>query len=261
MNKVTMLGTGGSTGVPTAIGFWGQCDPNNFKNHRTRASIFLELGSVKILIDTSPDLRQQMLRHHITNFDAVLFTHDHADHSHGIDELKSIFFKHNKQRLPVYGSEATLKSLTSRFHYLFSQPEGSPYMCVLEPSVITGHFKVENRAKSESVNIISFPQIHGNNMTSTGFRFQNFAYSTDFCDLTPEAIDQLQGLDTWIVDCLSLHTPPTHLNLQQSLKWIEQLKPKRAILTHMGPTLDYHTVKQMTPHHVEPGYDGLIIHL
>ena len=253
MNKVIMLGAGGSTGVPTAIGYWGQCDPSNPKNLRTRASIYLEVDNVKILIDTSPDLRHQMLRHNIDDFDAVLFTHDHADHSHGIDELKSIFQKHDKQRLPIYGSHATIDSLKARFAYLFSQSDDSPYLSILEPYIIDGNFKVKD------IEIISFPQIHGRHMISTGFRFKNFAYSTDFSDLTPEAISQLQGLDTWIVDCLSLYTPPTHQNLAQSLTWIETLKPKHAILTHMGPTLDYQAVSAMIPENVEPGYDGLTI--
>lgn len=250
-----MLGVGGSTGVPTALGFWGQCDPDNPKNIRTRASIYLEIDGIKILVDTSPDLRRQMLRHGINDFDAVFFTHDHADHTHGIDELKLIFLKHDKQRIPIYSSESTLKSLKKRFFYLFTQPENSPYKSILEPYVIDREFKVNH------LDFISFPQIHGQNMISTGFRYKDFAYSTDFSDLTPEAIDQLQGLDTWIVDCLSLYTPPTHLNLEQSLKWIEILKPKRAILTHMGPTLDYQTLRDMIPDHVEPGYDGLTIYL
>ena len=253
MNKVIILGAGGSAGVPTALNFWGQCDPENPKNRRTRASIYIEINKLKILIDTSPDLRHQMLTQGIEDLNAVFFTHAHADHTHGIDELKSIFYKHNNQKIPIYGSSETLIDLKRRFDYMFHESEDSPYRALLEPYEIEGQFSVQG------IEFTCFPQIHGNNVISTGFRIQNIAYCTDFYDLPPETIDQLQGLDVLIIDCLSLKTPPTHLNLNQSLQWISKLKPKRAILTHMGPTLDYETVRQMVPGHVEPGYDGLTI--
>ncbi|OJX13960.1 MAG: hypothetical protein BGO77_01160 [Caedibacter sp. 37-49] len=255
-NKFTILGCGPSGGVPLIGphlgGFWGLCDSNNPKNRRMRASLFVKYEGKKLLIDTSPDLRQQFLTFGLQDIDAVLYTHDHADHTYGIDELRSLFFARKERIIPIYGNKETIETLQERFAYLFEGGQHYIYPKILEPHFVEGDFSVQE------VTISSFIQVHGVG-TSLGYRFGKMAYSTDVTDFDERAQECLTGLDIWVIDCLSREPKPSHLHLEAALKWIEKMKPKKAILTHMNPSLDYETLKKELPLHIEPAYDGMMV--
>lgn len=255
-NKFTILGCGPSGGVPLIGphlgGFWGLCDSNNPKNRRMRASLFVEYEGKRLLIDTSPDLRQQFLTFGLQDIDAVLYTHDHADHTHGIDELRSLFFARKERMVPIYGNKETIEILKERFAYLFEGGQHYIYPKILELHFVEGGFSVQG------ANIISFTQVHGVG-TSLGYRFGKMAYSTDVTGFDEHAQECLTGLDIWIVDCLSREPKPSHLHLEAVLQWIEKMKPKKAILTHMNHSLDYETLKKELPPHIEPAYDGMVV--
>jgi phosphoribosyl 1,2-cyclic phosphate phosphodiesterase len=253
-NKLIILGCGASAGVPAANNYWGACDPSDPRNFRTRSSAYVEIRGTKILIDTSPDLRLQMLKNQIIDIDAVLYTHAHADHTHGIDELRMLFFHKGKKKIPIYGAEKTVHDLQRTFSYLFHQGVLEIYPAVLEPNIIEGKFTIGD------TEIVSFPQRHGKDGLSTGFRIGNMAYSTDFSNLDEQALHCLQGIHLWIIDCLSIDPRPTHLSLQEALGWIEKVQPKKAILTHMNTTLDYKKTLESLPSHIEPAYDGLTVY-
>lgn len=249
--KVTILGCGTSGGVPKMPLHWGDCDPANPKNRRRRASILIEQGDTTLLVDTSPDLREQMLSANVQKLDAVFYTHDHADHTHGIDDLRG-FFQQTRKKLPIYGDEATLHTLKQRFSYIFQSVEGYP-------SIARGH-TIKGNTKVGSIVVQPFEQIHGNSI-SLGFRFGDIAYSTDLNALPESAFEMLKGVKVWIVDALRHKPHPTHTHLAQTLEWIERVKPERAILTHMTWDLDYEKLKAMLPDGVEPAFDGQIIEL
>lgn len=249
--KVTILGCGTSGGVPRAPLVWGACDPNNPKNHRLRASIHVEEGDTSLIVDTSPDLRQQILNRDIRRLDAVLYTHDHADHVHGIDDLRG-FYQDSRQRVPVYGDTATLQTLRQRFDYIFESQSGYPAIC--EACDIAGMEQIGD------ISVKPFRQGHGQGY-SLGYRLGHMAYSTDVDALDDDAKDALRGLDVWIVDALRYKPHPTHAHLERTLEWIEELKPKRAILTHLAWDMDYDTLKAQLPSHIEPAYDGMIIEI
>ena len=255
-NKLIILGCGPSAGVPSLSGYWGDCDPHNPYNWRTRTSAYGEVNGVRFLIDTSPDLRLQMLNNHVGDLDAVFFTHTHADHTHGIDDLKSIYFHRQRKKIPIYGTHAVLNALQDRFSYLFQ--EGHPiYPPVLEPRPFAEPF---DDIFLGSLTVQAFQQIHGEGERSTGFRMGKMAYSTDFSDLPDASLDVLRDLDLWIVDCLSMDQRPTHMSLEGALRWIERVKPKKAILTHMNQTLDYESVLKRLPESVKPAYDGMVLY-
>ncbi|MBI1954285.1 MAG: MBL fold metallo-hydrolase [Proteobacteria bacterium] len=249
--KVIILGCGSSGGVPLITGEWGWCNPHNPKNKRRRVSVLVQVKDLNILIDTSPDLREQLLDANINRIDGVLYTHAHADHINGIDDLRQIFVKH-KQTIPVYGHELTLQTLMQMYRYLFETLDtGYPSFlkaCKIEKSP----FYVND------IPIISFQQHHGS-IPTLGYRIGNFAYSTDMHTLPKESFDVLQGLDLWIVDALQYVPHATHAHLKRTLEYIDLLKPKRAILTHMTHFLDYDELKAQLPEGIEPGYDGLEI--
>lgn len=249
--KVTILGCGTSGGVPRIGNLWGECDPKNPKNRRRRVSILVEQGETRLLVDTSPDLREQMLDANVERLDAVLYTHDHADHTHGIDDLRA-FYHIMRKPVPVYGDEKTLEVLKQRFDYIFAPKLGYPAIC--EAHVIDGPFRIGG------IDVVPFVQEHGP-ITSLGFRFGKIAYSTDLNGLPQDSKEILRGLDVWIVDALRRKPHPTHPHLEMTLEWIEELEPKRAILTHMTWDLDYDTLKKELPAGVEPGYDGMVIEL
>jgi len=255
-NKLIILGCGPSGGLPLigpqSGGFWGVCDSMNPKNRRMRASIYVEYEGKKILVDTSPDFRQQFLTFGLNDIDAVLYTHEHADHTHGIDELRSLFFARKERIIPIYGDQETIQKLKERFAYLFEGGDHFIYPKILESQIISNAFLVQEAC------IISFHQTHGVG-TSLGYRFGNMAYSTDVTDFDDHAQECLKGLDIWVIDCLSREPKPSHLHLEDSLKWIEKMKPKKAILTHMNASLDYETLKKELPPHIEPAYDGMMI--
>ena len=249
--KVTILGCGTSGGVPRIGPLWGKCDPDNPKNRRRRVSILVEEGETTLLVDTSPDLREQMLDANVSRLDGVLYTHDHADHTHGIDDLRAIFHI-MRTPLQAYSDERTLDILKKRFDYIFASQLGYPAIC--EGHIIDGPFKVGE------IEVIPFVQEHGP-ITSLGFRFGGIAYSTDLNGIPDESKEVLKDLDVWIVDALRYKPHPTHPHLEMTLQWIEELKPKRAILTHMTWDMDYETLCRELPKGVEPGYDGLVIEI
>ena len=252
--KITVLGCGSSQGVPMIGGRWGDCDPRNPRNRRRRPSIFVEWDGVNVLVDTSPDLRAQALDAGIDRVDAVLFTHAHADHVHGIDDLRGIW-RGTGRDIDVYADSEVLDEIVSRFPYLFhgaSGPERN-YPPFLRPHAIDGPIE------TNGVAIVPFEQDHGI-CASTGFRFGNFAYSTDVVRLSEKSLDAIAGIDTWLVDCLRLHrSHPTHAHWPVTGAWLDRVQPRRAILTHMNHHADYDAMRVATPDDVEPAYDGMPI--
>jgi phosphoribosyl 1,2-cyclic phosphate phosphodiesterase len=251
--KITILGCGSSGGVPLIGNDWGACDPNNPRNRRSRVSILVEQNDTVLLVDTSPDMRQQLLSAATKKISAVLYTHAHADHSHGIDDLRSVNWMMQKS-IPVYADEATMKELEVKFSYVFSgsRVPGHFYKPSIIPTIIKGGFEIEG------ITIQPFKQDHGYGQT-LGFRFGDFAYSTDVHSLDEAAFDALKGIKIWVVDCVREQPHPTHSHLAQTLDWIERVKPAAAYLTHMGQTLDYASLLAKLPAGVEPAYDGLIL--
>lgn len=254
--RVTVLGCGGSSGVPVIGNQWGACDPANPRNRRLRPSILVEQGGTKLLVDTTPDLRQQLLAAGVDRLDAVLWTHHHADHAHGIDELREIcrLMGHG---LDAWGLAEHLTELERRFGYCFQpqKPGDSIYRPVLAARQVDGPFSVGE------VPVLPFLQDHGYSRT-LGFRFGRFAYSTDVVRLDESAFAALEGIEVWIVDCTRVEPPhPVHAHLPLTLSWIERVRPKRAYFTHMNQSMDYDTLRRILPPGVEPAYDGLVIDL
>jgi phosphoribosyl 1,2-cyclic phosphate phosphodiesterase len=249
--RITILGCGASGGVPLSTGEWGGCNPQNPKNRRRRASIVIEKQGTTLLVDTSPDLREQCLLANIQKIDAVLYTHDHADHTHGIDDVRPFFYR-QKMPLPFYGNAETLASLKKRFSYAFPDEKMRPdlYRSFAIANVIEGPFQVGK------ISVIPFLQGHGYS-TSMGYRFEKAAYSTDAVELDEAAFSVLEGIDLWIVDCISIEPRPTHSHLAKTLQWIERVKPRHAILTHLSSSLDYDKLMKELPKGVEVAYDGM----
>jgi len=255
----TILGCGSSGGVPRLGGNWGACDPDNPKNSRRRCSLLVERaengGVTRVLIDTSPDLRSQLLDAGVGELDAVVYTHSHADHVHGIDDLRMIV--HNLgRRLPVWADAATQDALLSRFGYAFVQPEGSPYPPILDLNTLQGALTIEGAGGPLTLH--PFEVRHGS-MDALGFRIRDFAYLPDVSDIPDSALPFLEGLDCWVLDALRPRPHPTHFSLADALKWIERMQPRRAILTNMHIDLDYETVARETPDNVTPAHDLLTV--
>jgi phosphoribosyl 1,2-cyclic phosphate phosphodiesterase len=253
--EVVILGCGTSSGVPRVGNDWGQCDPANPKNRRRRVSVLVSHERARFLVDTGPDLREQLLDADVRDIDAVIWTHDHADHSHGIDDLRQLY--HVRGR-PVtgYARHETLESLRARFAYAFEGKGGYPALVGL--NLLPDHMNIAG------VSVQAVDQPHGD-ITSAGLRFdaggRSIVYSTDFNELTERMANRFEGVDLWILDVLRRRPHPTHPHLAQALEWIERLKPKRAVLTHMDNTMDYDTLRAELPEHVEPAYDGMEIAL
>ncbi len=252
--RVTILGCGGSSGVPLIGNVWGDCDPAEPRNRRTRPSIMVQQGDTTILVDTSPDLRHQLLAADAKRIDAVLYTHAHADHAHGIDDLRAMNWL-MRAPIDVHADAETLAILRNRFAYCFEPQSHRDGFArpVLIPHTIDGPFKVG------PVEAIPFVQDHGFSH-SLGYRFGPLAYSTDVVKLDEAAFSALEGVDTWIVDCVRLEPPHlVHAHWPITLSWIERVRPRRAILTHMNQTMDYRTLLEILPAGVEPGYDGMVL--
>jgi phosphoribosyl 1,2-cyclic phosphate phosphodiesterase len=251
--KVTILGCGTSGGVPRIGGVWGKCDPKNPKNRRRRVSILVEQGGTQVMVDTSPDFREQCLDAGIARLDGVLFTHDHADHTHGIDDLRGIFLT-MRRRVDIWADHRSLGTLQHRFPYIFESADGYPAICTAH--IIDGYAPLRIGA----IEARPFPQEHGA-IISFGFRFGDLAYSTDLVGLPEQSWQVLQGVKIWIVDALQPEPHPTHAHLDMTLGWIARLKPERAILTHMNWNMDYETLRRELPLGVEPAYDGMVIEI
>lgn len=259
--RVTLLGCGGSGGVPlpdgSAGGNWGACDPKNPKNRRTRVSVLVEQAGRRLLIDCSPDLREQVIAQGVTGLDAILFTHAHADHTHGLDDLRALSYRQGRP-IPAYMDQVTHTALTTRFDYAFvsSHTGARLYPALMQDTIIEPGKPFE----AAGFQVLPLLQNHGN-IDSLGFRIGGFAYSTDVVSLGEEVFAALEGLDLWIVDCLRYDPHPTHSHFASTLAWIKRLKPKRAILTHLNQSMDYAKLKADCPAGVEPGYDGLTVKL
>jgi phosphoribosyl 1,2-cyclic phosphate phosphodiesterase len=254
--KITMLGCGPSTGVPAIGPDWGACDPNDPRNRRRRTSVLVECRGQTILVDASPDLRAQMLDAQVNRVDALILTHAHADHLHGIDDLRGIN-RAMQRALDVYLEVNVLAEIKRRFGYVFEPIVGERtqfYKPVLIPHLIHGAFAVGG------VEIVPFAQDHGFS-TTLGLRIGRFGYSTDVTELDDAAFAALAGIDLWFVDCLRYDEHPTHSHLDKTLRWIERVGPKRAVLTHMDRQLDYAALAARLPAGVEPGRDGLVMEI
>lgn len=257
--KFTILGCGSSGGVPRLGGLWGECDPTNPKNRRRRCSMLVQRtdkdGTTRVLIDTAPDMREQLLDANIGDLDAVLFTHGHADHVHGIDDLRMIVFN-KRERLSVWADGPTQERLYGSFGYAFTQPEGSPYPPILQMHTIDGDVTITGAGGD--ITFHPFKVDHGS-IDALGFRVNGVAYLPDVAEIYDDAWSSLDNLDVWIVDALRRTPHPTHAHLERALEWIERAQPKRAVLTNMHIDLDYETLKAETPDHIEPAYDGLTL--
>ena len=249
--KATILGSGTSSGVPRIGGVWGDCDPTEPKNRRRRVSLHVAWQGLSLLVDTSPDLREQCLDAGIDRLDGVLYTHDHADHTHGIDDLRA-FTLLQRREVPVYAEPRVIETLHRRFGYVFEGGRGYPPICVAR--AITGPIRFG------PVTVLPYRQQHGD-IHSLGFRFGPLAYSTDVSGLPEAAFEALAGVKVWIVDALRYRSHPTHAHLDLTLEWIRRVQPERAILTHMTWEMDYATLLRELPPGVEPAYDGLTIEL
>jgi phosphoribosyl 1,2-cyclic phosphate phosphodiesterase len=261
----TLLGCGSSGGVPRlggadGAGAWGVCDPGNPKNYRTRCSLLVRKGETSVLVDTSPDLRAQLLAARVKHLDGVLMTHAHADQTNGIDDLRPLV-QLTHRRAEMYSDAVTLKRLREQFGYCFETPKGSDYPPIINTHVLPEPFMpFEISGHGGALPVLAFAQSHGR-IRSLGFRFGPLAYSSDVNDLDETAFAALEGVECWIVDALRYRAHPSHANVETALSWIARVKPKRAILTNLHNDLDYETLKRELPEGVEPGYDGMTIEL
>lgn len=258
--KFTLLGTGSSGGVPRVGGDWGACDPNEPKNRRRRCSALFEVwdegtpaDQTVVLIDTSPDIREQMLDANVTRLDAVVFTHDHADQTHGIDDVRALAIR-NRTRIKTYLDQATADTLLVKFKYAFEGFKPYPPIYDVQPH-IAAYSPFSISGPGGAVEMLPLDQEHGY-IRSLGFRIGNLAYCNDLNGLPEDSKARLKNLDWLVIDALRYTEHPSHAHLDQTLAWIDELHPKRAVLTNMHVDLDFATLQRELPPGVEPGYDG-----
>jgi phosphoribosyl 1,2-cyclic phosphate phosphodiesterase len=256
---LTILGCGSSAGVPRPALGWGACDPTNPKNRRRRCSMMVEResehGITRVVIDTSPDLREQLIDAQVYHIDAVFLTHEHADQTHGIDDLRSVVL-HQRRRIPFYLNEATAKDILPRFSYCFTSPEGSDYPPILEQKSIEAGESRTIDGPGGALTLTPFLVQHGN-IPALGYRIGNAAYTPDVHDIPEESWPALQGLDLWVIDGLRYTQHPSHFSIPDALRWRERFQPKRTVITNMTADVDYEAVQAHLPHGVVPAYDGL----
>ncbi|MCH7542436.1 MAG: MBL fold metallo-hydrolase [Proteobacteria bacterium] len=256
--RITILGCGAAGGVPMIGGQWGECDPENPRNRRRRASILVEDGETAILVDTSPDLRQQLLDADVSRLDGVIYTHGHADHVHGIDELRALN-RLQRQWIDLYADAGTLNGLRKRFSYVFELERKVAEEFAFYKPCLTPHEIAPGAVFTVgALKIEPFDQDHGF-MRTLGLRFADAAYTTDAVELPDSAFAALSGVKLWIVGCLRYEPHPTHAHLDKVLEWIRRVKPERAVLTHLGTHMDYDTLATRLPEGVTPAYDGLVL--
>jgi phosphoribosyl 1,2-cyclic phosphate phosphodiesterase len=260
----TILGCGSSAGVPRPALGWGACDPANPRNRRRRCSLLVERtghdgGRTRVLIDTSPDLREQLLDANVDWLDGVFFTHEHADHTHGIDDLRSLYI-HRRRRLDLYLDEAAARVVLHRFGYCFVTPPGSGYPPIANEHRIAPDKPITVQGAGGEIVVLPFLQDHGD-IPSLGFRFDGLAYSSDLVGLPDASLPALADLNIWIVDALRYRPHPSHFSVDDALRWIERIDPERAVLTNLHADLDYATLKASLPARVEPAYDGMRIEI
>jgi len=257
--RFTILGCGSSGGVPRLGGKWGECDPADPRNRRRRCSLLIEqegsAGTTRVLIDSTPDMRDQLLDAGVGALDGVVYTHSHADHVHGLDDLRQIVFNIGR-RVPVWADAPTRAALIARFAYAFEQPEGSEYPPILEMHPIDGDVIVEGAGGP--VTLTPFEVDHGT-MAALGFRIRDLAYLPDVVRIPETCWRHLEGLDCWVLDALRRRPHPSHAHLDLALDWIARAHPRRAVLTNMHIDLDHDAVARETPEHVTPAHDGMTI--
>jgi len=255
--EIVILGCGSSGGVPRGDGDWGDCDPREIKNRRTRCSMLARRhgqdGATSVLIDTSPDLRQQALAADVRHVDAVLYTHDHADQTHGIDDLR-VFAIHSRQRIQAWMDAPTQQALTKRFDYIFESQYGYP--AILEAHRIPPHGEPwEICGAGGEIPVVTFDQAHGP-IRSVGYRLGPIVYSSDVSDLDEAAFKAVRGADLWIIDALRFSPHPTHAHVDKALEWIAHADIGRAVLTNLHIDLDYNHLSAKLPKNVEVAFDG-----
>ncbi|WEK06007.1 MAG: MBL fold metallo-hydrolase [Candidatus Devosia phytovorans] len=259
----TILGCGSSGGVPRIGNAWGVCDPDEPRNRRRRCALLIEAWGddssepTRVLIDTGPDLREQLLDARVDRVEAVLYTHAHADHFHGIDDLR-VLALHNRKRVDVYFTEETGVRIREAFGYCFVTPPGSDYPPILNAHEITAGQTLMVDGPGGTIELIAFEQEHGN-ITSLGFRVKDFAYSVDLSGFPEASLPAISGLELWVVDALRPTPHPSHLSLPETLDWIARMAPRQAVLSDMHIDLDYATTDAETPAHVTPAFDGMQI--
>jgi phosphoribosyl 1,2-cyclic phosphate phosphodiesterase len=256
----TILGCGSSMGVPRVALGWGDCDPNEPKNRRRRCALLVERHGARgrvtrVLVDCSPDLRMQLLDAEVDRLDGVLITHEHADHTHGIDDLRPLFIR-NRRRVDIYLDEPTSRALRARFGYCFTTPPGSEYPPILNEHRLEAGRPIVIDGEGGAIPVTPILQHHGD-IASLGFRFGNVAYSADIKGLPEESLPLLEGLAVWVVDALRRLPHPSHMNLDEALSWIARVKPRRAVLTNLHCDLDYATLRASLPPNIEPAFDGM----
>jgi phosphoribosyl 1,2-cyclic phosphate phosphodiesterase len=261
--RLTILGCGSSPGTPRITGDWGDCDPKNPRNRRRRAAAMVERiserGVTTVVIDTGPDFREQMIDAGVERIDAVLYTHPHADHIHGIDDLRG-FVLAQRRLMDIHADKPTLERLKEAFGYCFQTPPGSSYPPILKAHTIAHDEKVVIEGEGGPLAFEPLPQIHGD-IISLGFRIGGIAYCPDVSDFPQETAAALGNLDVLVLDALQYKRHPSHFSLEEALEWVRRLQPKRAVLTHMHIPLDYETVRAETPDNVDPAFDGMRIEL
>jgi phosphoribosyl 1,2-cyclic phosphate phosphodiesterase len=251
MLKITILGCGSSSGVPALKYGWGSCDKSNPKNNRMRSSILIQSSNTSLLIDTSPDLRQQLLCLSCTKIDGIVFTHAHYDHVGGMDELRPIFFETNDS-INIYSSSEVIHQIKKMFYYLFESHETEICKRYILSNEVSNNFSVGD------INCSIFEQLHGK-VKSNGIRIGNFAYCTDVSGFSDESFSKLEGLDTWIVGCLSPKKSLNHANIDTVIEWVKKINPRKTFLTHMNMFMDYNTLLNELPKNIRPLYDGMQI--
>lgn len=259
--RVTILGCGSSPGVPRITGDWGACDPANPRNRRRRASALVQRisaeGVTTAVIDCGPDFREQMLSAEVGRIDGIVITHPHADHIHGIDDLRGYFLSGHR-RVRVYADDASFERIEDAFRYCFETPPGSLYDPIARRIRIAAGTPFEIEGPGGLLHLLPFAQVHGS-IESLGFRVGPVAYCSDVSDFPPSAVEAIGGAEHVIIDALQYRPHPSHLSLQQATDWISRLKVPAATLTHMHTPLDYETLCRDLPSHIRPGHDGLVL--